>query len=66
MGRRSLDITKDQARALLEAAEQANGIIEVKFGETFVRLIPANLAIDKPAIDLKTISTEKEGPKKWA
>lgn len=48
---RALPITERQARSLLRAAKKENSIIEVKVGDTFVRLIPANLAQpEKPIV----------------
>lgn len=41
---RALPITQHQARVLLRAAEAEKGIVEVKVGETVIRLIPATLA----------------------
>lgn len=38
---RALPITQRQAQVLLRAAEAEKGIVEVKVGETVIRLIPA-------------------------
>ena len=39
-----LPITQRQAQSHLRAAEAEKGIVEVKVGDTVVRLIPASLA----------------------
>jgi hypothetical protein len=38
---RALPITQRQAQTLLRAAEAEKGIVEVKIGDTVIRLIPA-------------------------
>lgn len=48
---RALQLPERQARALLRAADKERGIVEVKIGETVVRLIPACLAQGTPAVD---------------
>ena len=50
---RALPLTQRQAQALLRAAEAERGVIEVKIGETVVRLIPANLAQETETVDRK-------------
>jgi hypothetical protein len=52
---RQLALSQRQARTLLRAAEAERGIIEVKVGETVIRLIPESLA--QPA---KLIDEEKD------
>lgn len=46
-----LPITQRQAQSLLRAAEAEKGIVEVKVGETVVRLIPASLAQGRQRVD---------------
>lgn len=48
---RALQLPERQARALLRAADKERGIVEVKIGETVVRLIPSCLAQEKPGVD---------------
>lgn len=48
---RALPLTERQARTLLRAADKERGIVEVKVGDTFVRLIPESLAQEKPPVD---------------
>lgn len=46
-----LAITERQARTLLRAADKERGIVEVKIGDTVVRLIPEILAQPDRRID---------------
>jgi hypothetical protein len=46
-----LAITERQARTLLRAADKERGIVEVKIGDTVVRLIPEALAQDDRRVD---------------
>lgn len=48
---RALPLTQRQAQTLLRAAEAERGIVEVKIGETVIRLIPAILAQEKRDVD---------------
>lgn len=48
---RALALSQRQARTLLRAAEAERGIIEVKIGDTVIRLIPESLAQAKAPID---------------
>jgi hypothetical protein len=48
---RQLALSQRQARTLLRAAEAERGIIEVKVGETVIRLIPESLAHPERRID---------------
>lgn len=66
MSNRPLDITKRQARVLIEAADEANGVVEVKMGNTFVRLIPAKLVKESKRLDQEQSSEQNKGPKKWS
>lgn len=50
---RALALTERQARTLLRAADKERGIVEVKIGDTIVRLIPANQAQESEKIDRK-------------
>lgn len=50
---RPLALSQRQARTLLRAAEAERGIVEVKVGETIIRLIPESLAQPKKPIDEK-------------
>ena len=53
---RALPITKREAQTLLRAAEAEKGIIEVKFGNKVIRLIPATLAqVDRPIDEERVI-----------
>ncbi|MCO5159680.1 MAG: hypothetical protein M9939_00970 [Mesorhizobium sp.] len=50
---RALAITEKQARTLIRAAEKERAVIEVKVGDTVIRLIPAvhaqaNAKVDEP------------------
>lgn len=47
-----LPITQRQAQSLLRAAEAEKGIVEVKVGDTVVRLIPASLAQLERRVDV--------------
>ena len=51
MSNRPLDITQRQAEALLKAADKQGGIVEVKMGNTFARLIPASLVDKEKPLD---------------
>lgn len=48
---RQLALSQRQARTLLRAAEAERGIVEVKIGETVIRLIPESLAQPPRPID---------------
>lgn len=48
---RALALSQRQARTLLRAAEAERGIIEVKIGDTVIRLIPESLAQPAKPID---------------
>jgi hypothetical protein len=48
---RHLAITQRQARTLLRAAEAERGIVEVKIGETVIRLIPECHAQPEQPVD---------------
>lgn len=48
---RALPITEHQARTLLRAAGKEGGIVEVKIGETVIRLVPASLAQEAKPIE---------------
>ena len=48
---RALAISQKQAQSLLRAAEAERGIVEVKVGETVIRLIPECLAQQKRPVD---------------
>lgn len=50
---RALALSQRQARTLLRAAEAEHGIVEVKIGDTVIRLIPECLAQEKPKVDGK-------------
>lgn len=50
---RALPLTERQARTLLRAAEKEHGVVEVKIGETVIRLVPASLAQDIKPVDDK-------------
>lgn len=50
---KALPITERQARTLFRAADKERGIVEVKIGDTIVRLIPAVLAQDNDRVDGK-------------
>ncbi len=50
---RQLALSQRQARTLLRAAEAERGIIEVKIGDTVIRLIPESLAQSKRLIDTR-------------
>lgn len=50
---RTLPLTERQARTLLRAADKEHGIVEVKIGETVIRLVPASLAQDVKPVDGK-------------
>lgn len=48
---RALALSQRQARTLLRAAEAERGIVEVKIGDTVIRLIPESLAQPAKPID---------------
>jgi hypothetical protein len=48
-----LAITERQARTLLRAADKERGIVEVKIGDTVVRLIPESQAQETYKVDRK-------------
>lgn len=48
---RALPLTERQARTLLRAADKERGIVEVKIGDTVVRLIPESRAQQDRTID---------------
>lgn len=48
---RVLPLSQRQATALLRAAEAEKGIIEVKIGQTVIRLIPKSLVPQAPTVD---------------
>jgi hypothetical protein len=48
---RALALSQRQARTLLRAAEAERGIVEVKIGDTVIRLIPECLAQAPRLID---------------
>lgn len=48
---RALPITQRQAQALLRAAEAEGAVVEVKIGETVIRLLPANHQQEKEPVD---------------
>ncbi|HRI99361.1 MAG TPA: hypothetical protein PKV67_01185 [Hyphomonas sp.] len=48
---RALPLTERQARTLLRAADKERGIVEVKIGDTFVRLIPESRSQQERPID---------------
>ena len=50
---RALALSQRQARTLLRAAEAERGIVEVKIGDTVIRLIPESLAQEKSRVDEK-------------
>ncbi len=52
---RALALTEKQARTLIRAAEKEKAVIEVKVGDTVIRLIPAvHAQIDRPIDEVKT------------
>lgn len=48
---RALALSQRQAQTLLRAAEAERGIVEVKIGDTVIRLIPESLAQPEKPID---------------
>lgn len=48
---RALPLTQRQAQTLLRAAEAERGIVEVKIGETVIRLIPECLTQEQREVD---------------
>jgi hypothetical protein len=50
---KALALTERQARTLLRAADKERAVIEVKMGDTVVRLIPETLAQNDKVVDQK-------------
>lgn len=48
---RALALTEKQARTLIRAAEKEKAVIEVKVGDTVIRLIPAVHAQEQRKVD---------------